>query len=170
MEDAEILLKKLAESYDKDPVGWKALAVFNKGSTLLVIMSPEGDIYEIKMIALDPCRFIGVGVKTGEIEELSNYLLKLPNYGFRPVPKNVLKEILRNKGILPPKLAERILKIPPAPITDLHSHIIAQGPIVCSNKDLSSISPRQKELEEKLNREVEKLFYKRYRGRALLYG
>ncbi|RLE53230.1 MAG: hypothetical protein DRJ33_01555 [Candidatus Methanomethylicota archaeon] len=171
MEDAETLLKKLAERYDKNPVGWKALAVFDKGSTLLIIMSPEGEVYEVKMVPLDPYRFVGVGTMASDIEELYAYLSKLPNYGFRPLPDNIFKAILKSRGYVSAKLAKKILEIPTVSINEIQGSAIAQGPIICfGEKDLASISPKQRELQERLSREVEKLFCKRYRDRAMLYG
>lgn len=169
MEDAEVLLKKLAERYDKNPVGWKTLAFQQKGSTLLIIMTPEKEVYEVKIVPLDPLNFIGVGVRVSGIEGLEGYLGRLPNYGFRPVPERLFNAILRSGGVIPSGLVRKLLEVQPIPLGEARCGALAQGPITYINKDLASISPKQRELQQMLSREVERLFYKRYRDRAMIY-
>jgi hypothetical protein len=162
----EEIMKEIHKKYNEDPYGWKVLSgIDNKGFIDLYFIH-KNKAWRLKIWQLDPFRNVGYGISLenfGEIKKLKNY----PLYGFRDLSKKEAIEILT----LPPKEAiKRLMNIKPVPIDELNKPIIVEGPITFSNKPLSFLSEEQRNLDQKLSSELEKLLLKKYIDRIKIYG
>jgi hypothetical protein len=163
--------KRILENYNKKPEGWNVLTD-RKGNILFI--GPNAS-YRLKLIPLSPQKYTGVGSKIKSPKEFQGITEGLPTYGFRPLSEEALKSLLssiQQTGEFRSTLINKLLRITPLPASKIREKkpkSVLTGPII-THPDLSVISKSQKELEERLSREADKLFRKRYPLRTGIYS
>lgn len=170
IEPIESLMGKIRERYDRKPEGWNVL-IDGKGNMLVI--GPKFS-YRLKLIPLNPQEYTGVGVRIEGLEKIRGVMEEVPSYGFRPLSPGETKELLKTvqRGAVQNKLIKKLLRVKPVPTWELkekRAKAYLGGPII-AHPNLSTISKSQRELESRLNVEADKLFRKKYPGRAAIYG
>ena len=97
-----------------------------------------------------------IGNKITNIEVKSGTAFKhLPYYGFRPIPKDVLKKLLTLPEVSLREAIKDILSTSPVPTDNIRGSTV-QGPILVLKK-LPQLSEKQTELDLKLRRDLQML-------------
>jgi hypothetical protein len=168
-EPVESLISRIMNRYNKKPKGWTVLTD-HKGNVL--VLGPKTG-YRLKLIPLNPQEYTGVGIKIDNPKEMRRVAEGVPSYGFRPLSNTETEELLNtaHQRYTLNKLINKLLEIKPVPTGKLKKKrpkAVLSGPII-AHPNLSAISNSQKELEAKLAVEADKLFRKKYPGRAAIY-
>jgi hypothetical protein len=155
--------------YNKKPEGWTVLTD-HKGNVL--VLGPKTG-YRLKLIPLNPQEYTGVGIEIDGPKEKRRVAEGVPSYGFRPLSNTETEELLNtaHQRYTLNKLINKLLEIKPVPTGELKKKkpkAVLSGPVI-THPNLSAISNSQKELESKLAVEADKLFRKKYPGRAAIY-
>lgn len=168
-EPVELLIGRIMNQYNKKPEGWTVLTD-HKGNVL--VLGPKTG-YRLKLIPLNPQEYTGVGIEIDGPKEMRRVVEGVPSYGFRPLSNMETEELLKtaHQRYTLNKLINKLLDIKPVSTGELkkkRSKAVLSGPII-AHPNLSAISNSQKELEAKLAVEADKLFKKKYPGRAAIY-
>ncbi len=171
IKSASEILKKARKEYDKNPRNWR-IAV-TKGSiggfNLYIIGPPSFGVYQLNMEYVSPWKVEGCGVKIKNLDEISSFLKGFPEYGVRPLSRNVLAELeanLKKKSNLN-KIIERVLREKPKAHPQLKKY---QGILIGPEVHLPrSVIKGQDELERKLYRETERIISKKYPFKTSYY-
>jgi hypothetical protein len=168
VEPVETLMTRILRQYNNKPEGWNVLTD-SKGNVL--VLGPRTG-YRLKLISLNPVEYTGVGMKINRLNEVRKALSSEPSYGFRPLAKDVIGELLNNKSQSRQNaIIYELLKKNPVSTREIERRkprAILGGPII-SHPDLNIISSNQRKLEAKLSLEADKLFKRKYPGRAAIY-
>ena len=170
VEPIESVMRRIMDQYNKKPEGWSVLTD-HKGN-VLVLGSRMG--YRLKLIPLNPQEYTGVGIRIGGLKEMREVVEGVPSYGLRPLSGMETKKLLstiHQRGAVRNKLIKKLLGITPVPTWELQkkeTKTVLGGPVIV-HPNLSAISKSQRELEMKLAVEADKLFRKKYPGRAAIY-
>ncbi|MBE0520439.1 hypothetical protein IBX35_05305 [Candidatus Bathyarchaeota archaeon] len=168
-EPVELLISRIMNQYNKKPEGW-AILTDRRGNVL--IFGPKTG-YRLKLLPLNPQEYTGVGIKIDNLKEMRRVVEGVPSYGFRPLSNTETEELLNtaHQRYTLNKLINKLLDIKPVPTGELKKKrpkAVLSGPVV-AHPNLSAISNSQKELEAKLAVEADKLFRRKYPGRAEIY-
>lgn len=170
VEPIESLMRRIIDQYNKKPEGWSVLTD-DKGNVL--VLGPR-TAYRLKLIFLNPQEYTGVGVRIGGAKQMRKVVEGVPSYGFRPLSGMETKKLLstiHQSGTVQNGLIKKLLGIKPVPTWELQkkeTKTVLGGPVI-AHPNLSAISKSQRELEVKLAVEVDRLFRKKYPGRAAIY-
>ena len=168
-EPIDLLANKILTRYNKQPLGWNVLRDF-KGN-VLIIGPKEG--YMLKLIAINPQEYTGVGMKIRSPKRIQKLVKGAPQYGYRPLPNTQAKELLNSfqNTEKQNRIISEILERKPVPTWEFKKKkpkLILNGPIM-THPDLSTISKSQRKLDLKLRHEAQKIFKKKYPQRAEMY-
>jgi len=170
VEPIESLMRRIIDQYNKKPEGWSVLTD-HKGN-VLVLGSRMG--YRLKLIALNPQEYTGVGVRISGTKQMRKVVEGVPSYGFRPLSGMDTKKLLstiHQRSAVQNRVIKKLLDINPVSTWELHkkeTKTVLGGPVI-THPNLSAISKSQRELEVKLAVEADKLFRNKYPGRAAIY-
>ncbi|MFQ5711295.1 MAG: hypothetical protein ACE5GD_05890 [Candidatus Geothermarchaeales archaeon] len=163
----EEIMAEMMRLYNKDPLGWGiSVRMGRKGYGDIFVLSPKGELWQVKIDSVYKPKPLGLGVKVGGFEESRKVIsAKIPPYGFRPISKGHLEELRKNILQRRPvdKTVRGILTESPAPIGELVSPGIMQGPISFSSGE-RYLSERQRELDKKLEKSLDELLHRRGLG------
>jgi hypothetical protein len=158
VESYQQILEEIGKRYSKDPrADWK---VFIKGiphaERAEIFISDGKDTYYVKTFPFSPRKITGRAIKMegAPIEEKVPY----PS-GIRRLDRDALEELMKSGGLSTEQIS-RILAAQPVKAKKVRKSGALVGPFYFLNKeikDLADISPSQKKLVEKLNKEVERL-------------
>jgi len=167
MKTVEEILAEIKNLYNKNPLGWQISInrdPQNYGN-ILVFNKNFNSLWQIKLDSLYRPNSLGLGAKIKDIE-LKDKInkLNLPNFGYRPLLdeqlKNLQSKIMEKKPI--DKIIIDILSNDPVPMKNIESEIALEGPVTFSPPGY--ISSKQKELDLKLKHDLDRLKYKRGLG------
>jgi hypothetical protein len=162
----EEILYEVFKKYNKKPNNWKVLISRNASGFWDVVFSNNEEAWIIKLDTIFKANPIGIGVKLDE-EIKKDEIDDFP-YGFRPIPKplirNLTKEI-QEKNLSLEEASKKIINelkaIPPKPITIAQqSPITAVGPHHILQK--LPLSQKQKSLDKILNEQLRKTLRVKY--------
>ncbi|MFP3950747.1 MAG: hypothetical protein ACLFVP_01165 [Candidatus Bathyarchaeia archaeon] len=168
--DLEDLSNEIRRRYDENPTGWRTFR--DKKNNILVIGPDKG--YRLKLVPLSPWKHIGVGLSMERDKALDQLRGRTPASGLRALSKNDFERLVTStnrEGGSQMRVIKKLLDRKPVSTQDLReegSQAVLTGPVV-SHPDLSTLSEKQKELQEELKYEAERLFRKKYPQRAGLY-
>ncbi len=148
-------LREIIKSYNKNPNNWRALMGRSpRGFYDFLFLNPK-EVWYLKIDTIYKPNPIGLGVK---LDVASDYDVPrdLPSYGFRNIPKELLKEIDAN----PQVILKVVREIPPVSVDKIRG-LVAIGPYI-QKPVLKPISKKQEELSIKMDRELEKLLKRNY--------
>jgi hypothetical protein len=149
------VMEEIRRLYNKNPRKWHVLmGRDSRGYTSTIVLHVD-KMWIIKDEPINPYESIGCGLKVGEIDESLKPFLKNPHtFGFRPVPKKYLEDILE-AGVI-----GKILNKPPVSAEKIASPAVV-GPITLPTKPIDFVSEKQRRLDRELSRELDRLIYKK---------
>ncbi|MFQ6077453.1 MAG: hypothetical protein ACE5Z5_15210, partial [Candidatus Bathyarchaeia archaeon] len=132
------------------------------------------EAYSLKLVPLSPQKYTGVGIRLEEPASLRQIKERIPPAGLRPLSQRDIQRLLTSikRSREPEKeLIFRILEREPMStrtIEEIRPQALMTGPVI-AHPDIGAISERQRELQQKLAYEADKLFRRRYPLRAGIY-
>lgn len=168
--ELEDLTEEIKHRYDENPMGWK---IFQDDKNNVLIIGPDKG-YRLKLIPLNPWKYTGVGISMKKDRALDQLRTETPSSGLRTLSKKDFERFISSMnrdGVNRRKIIKNILTRNPVStqaIDEEGSQAVLSGPVI-SHPDLSTLSERQRELQQELKNEAEKLFRKKYPKRAGIY-
>ncbi len=156
MMSSKNVLQEVIAKYNKDPMGWHvALERDARGRTVAFIQKDKS-IWQIKTHHTSPYKSVSVAGKTkGEI-----FISKgMISFGWRNLSVPLMRKIrqdITTKGELSKELLGEIESVDPQPVDDAFKSVL-EGPIIFSNNNMAAISKKQKNLDKRLTKELDKL-------------
>lgn len=124
--------------------------------------------WQIKGEMVKPSKFAGVGSRLKGVSGDDLLDVGDPFYGLRPVKKEAMRNMLKTGS---KKALKNLIGLPPASLDSVSSaEALLEGPILHSRSPITPISDKQRELENSLNRSLEKLMRDRYPETRSAYG
>lgn len=168
----EEIVQKVFSEYNRSPKGWHVLLTKSEGvGHNLYIFGPEGMTAMLKLESIYRPNPIGVGVEVrDEMHDLRQIVGRQTHpFGIRPIPDALMEKLLGNiEGGVPPRadLIARIMEREPVPQEAIKTQVAIQGPIlhVSSPLPFEYASAKQRELDSRLQRELQRLLNERYGG------
>lgn len=158
----EEIMIETQRTYDEDPRGWGiSLGMGKDGYGNIFISGPKG-LWQIKVDSIYKPKPIGVGARVGAVDEFKKLIsTKIPSYGFRPINEDQMSRLREGMSRHRPldEIVGEILSAKPSPLGKLRGPGIVQGPIIHSNFH-GYMSSKQKELDSKLKRNLDKLLFR----------
>ncbi|MHC1598454.1 MAG: hypothetical protein ACXQS3_06555 [Candidatus Methanofastidiosia archaeon] len=156
MMSSKNMLQEVIAKYNKDPLGWHvALDKDARGRTVAFIQKDKS-IWQIKTHHMSPYKSVSVAGKTkGEIFISRGTI----SFGWRSLSAPLMYKIrqdITTKGDLSKELLGEIESIDPQPVDDAFKSVL-EGPITFSNSNMAAISEKQKNLDKRLTKELDKL-------------
>ncbi|MFX0116325.1 MAG: hypothetical protein ACFFB3_17375 [Candidatus Hodarchaeota archaeon] len=170
IEPLDLLLKKIMAQYNRNPESWKVL-IDQKGN--VIVLGAEAN-YHLKLIHVNPMKFVGVGAQIPETNRLQQLTSGTYSYGFRaltPKDTNHLLGAMGQEEYPPSQILHDVLNRTPLSLNEIQKSketTILAGPLL-AHSDLGRISSSQRELERRLSLEAEKLFRRKYPFRSSMY-
>ena len=171
VEPLDKAFRKIYESYDRNPLGWRVLITKDEeGFPTIVFLTPKG-MWELKLDSLYKEAPFGFGIKLNEAPS-GEIASKCPSYGFRLVEENQLDKLMEscNEEELS-NIINKILSQRPMSLRDINGGLrekrgILHGPLIYTSK-FPRLSEKQVKLDIKLRAELRKLIQRK--GIASLY-
>jgi len=154
-------LAEIEQNYNRNPLNWNISIGRDQNNYGNIFISNPVNIWQIKIDSLFKPNPAGVGMKLGPVEDFSDLISpSSPSFGFRPLLpthlENLQKSIVQEKPIN--SIIDEILSEKPvAPDQSEHQNFIV-GPLMHSSFQ-GYVSDKQKELDQKLKRGLDKLLY-----------
>ncbi len=160
--------KEIAKRYELDPKDWRLLWSIDKNGYYDLLIAKDSDLWWTKEQQLNPFLSVGCGVKRRLDEDILHDVFDAQcsshPYGFRPVPDNKFKRMIRRlaegKDLQAPIL--EILRSEPKPLKEIGTPFLMQGPFQQVPTLIDLLSDKQKELDAKLSSELKKLIFRHY--------
>jgi hypothetical protein len=162
----DLLMKEILKKYNKDSVGWHVLVgKGSKGYYDVFITSPK-ELWQIKLDTIYRANPMGLGARIGKNRESAELFRGIPDYGLRPLSKKVMAMMMSviKRGTPPMRVLREVMSVDPKPNSEITTPWVLQGPVMHSVEPLELISDKQKELDAKMNRELERLLHKKRFG------
>ena len=172
------LRRYLLEKYAKEPTGWSFSVFPSKKSTVGpgALIGSKDEVWRVQLDSAYSGNPLTLGARTDlDVDKLPRS--SQVSYGYRKINDEIIRSIFQIG-----ESSESVQKFPPesrpvrtlddvlssiAPVYPKASDAYAQGPIIMrSRSDLEPLLDRQKDLEDKLALEMNRLMKKRY----LAYG
>lgn len=161
LERANVILKKLALSYNKDPKNWGyTIGRGHDDRSYDIVVSHKDEAWQIKLDTLFGSNPVGLGSKIDLVEK------SIPDrpftFGFRPLGLDVIEGFLDQE---PKSAFEEIMKIKPRATDNIHTPFMVQGPIHYSGpppllRPINYLSKAHEGLDFRLKKEIDKLLSK----------
>lgn len=161
---AEDARREILERYNRNPRGWRVFSAKDSRGYYDLLVIHGSNVWMIKEHRINPFKSVGYAFKAKDGNVLSNFPTS-PEFGFRPVPKDKLEEVLKGSPEdLLKNLVKEIIDTKPVPINSLANTegIIVQGPLIHYTRPVGLISQRNRELDLQLRSELERVLIKRY--------
>ncbi|MHA1380180.1 MAG: hypothetical protein ACTSRG_17540 [Candidatus Helarchaeota archaeon] len=166
MKTFEEIMAEIKRLYNRNPLDWQISInkdKYNHGNIL--ITNPNySTLWQIKLDSLYRPNPISVGAKLKDFEMPGKNIIKKPSFGYRPLFDEQLEKLQLNLVEKKPidKLLLDILDNNPAPLKNVKNQGFLEGPVTFTPPGY--ISKRQKELDLKLKKDLNKLKYRRGLG------
>jgi len=166
----EEIVQKVLSEYNRSPKGWHVLLTKSEGlGHNLYIFGPEGMTAMLKLESIYRPNPIAIGVEvTDEMHGLRQIVRRQTHpFGIRPIPDGLMGKVLDSiRSGVPPRadLIARIMESDPVSQEAIKTQVAIQGPIlhVPSPLPFEYASVKQRELDSKLQRELQRLLNERY--------
>lgn len=161
--DIEEFLNDMVTRYNKCPKGWRFISDYRGNA---IVLGPDVG-YQLKLMMINPNESIGVGAKITNFETIREMTKSEFDAGFRVLDESTLNALI--SGNFSMDFIMKLLERDPSPLSELHKGRAVLGGPFLSHPDIRMISKAQRELEEKLAMELDKLFRIKYPHRAGIY-
>jgi hypothetical protein len=173
--DSKRIRGEIAKKYESDPSGWRLLwGIDNKGHHNFLV-AKDSKLWWLKEELINPLLSVGLGIRSALEADLERKVFSTkgsaPSYGLRPIAEEQMKRIVGDltMGLAPRIPIQEILHSEPKSLRDLDCSFLMQGPLHHVPQLTDILSDKQRELDAKLNSELERLVLKRYPQLALSY-
>jgi hypothetical protein len=166
--DSKKIREEIARKYESDPKRWRFLWNIDDRGRYNLVIAKGSKLWWLKEEMINPLLSVGCGVRSPLEEDLMHSVFggkdTGPSYGFRPVREEQMKRIIvdLSAGKDPQMPLSEILRSEPVALKEVDSSIMMQGPFYHAARFTDLLSDKQRELDAKLNTELEKLVLKRY--------
>ena len=170
MQPAEKLKREIARSYDSNPKGWNVFVGRDNRKFSQALISNGSNVWILKEEIINPYKSVGLGVKL--VDQLDSLKSTVPQeFGLRPLNQGQIKKLIdiTKKEESPRDILLGIMKSKPVSSGDIKSPLILQGPIMSTENPLSLLSDKHRELDRKLNSELNKLLLRKYPQTVIPY-
>jgi len=160
--DGERLRKIIFESYAKDPTGWSFVISPSQkyGYYDALVSGPQG-AWALKIDSLFKPSPIVLGSPT-EADSLPRQTGPFP-YGYRKLPPDLIPEMLRGDDHpANTNMASLLSVLKSKTVVPEEGRSYAHGPFIFTSPESVGLSERQRELDDKLNSEMNRLLRYRY--------
>jgi len=154
------VLEEIEKKYNRNPLDWNISIGRDQNNYGNIFISNPVNIWQIKIDSLFKPNPSGLGMKLGPVEEFSD--LVRPNqhsFGFRPLLPTHLEDLQRNIVQQKPinSIIDEVLGEKPVSLNQSeHTNPLLVGPVMHSSFQ-GYVSDKQKELDQKLKRSLDKL-------------
>ena len=156
--------QEIWHEYNSDPIGWKIYVGKDKSGFYDVLVVHKDTVWIIKEFSVNPYKTVGFALK----EKLDPFT-KLPEsqypFGLRPVSSEKIFKILTQlrDGKAATEIVREILRTEPKPLDEVEDKPTIAGPILLSKRTpFEYLSEKQREINVKLKKELERLIQKKY--------
>jgi hypothetical protein len=162
------LREEIARKYESDPKGWSFLWNTDERGRYNFLIAKESRFWWIKEEMINPLLTVGCGIRSPLESDLQARMFGksniAPSYGLRSIQEEQMKSIIADlaKGKAPRTAFSEILRSEPRTLKELDTSFVMQGPFHQMTGFTDVLSDKQRELDAKLNAELEKLITKRY--------
>jgi hypothetical protein len=162
------LREEIARKYESDPRGWSFLWNTDERGRYNFLVAKESRFWWLKEEMINPQLTVGCGVRSSLESDLKARVFGKsnihPSYGLRPIEENQMKLIIADlaEGKAPRTALSEVLRSEPRRLKELDTSFVMQGPFHQTTGFADILSDKQKELDAKLNTELERLIMKRY--------
>jgi len=157
--------REIMERYDENPEGWLASLGRDRRGFLDLLISQGNESWQVKEFQVNPYEAVGYGGSAITRRPLPCDR-SLHQFGLRPLTEAWMKELAASVDD-PETVADIMSKIlkakPVSTVEAMRSQAILQGPIVESARNLHPISEAQKELDQNLRHQLDRLITRKYR-------
>lgn len=170
MQPAEKLKREIARSYDSNPKGWNVFVGRDNRKFSQTLISNSSNVWVLKEEMINPYKSVGLGVKL--VDQIDSLKSVTPQeFGLRPLNQGQIKKLidLTRKEKSPRDLLLGIMKSKPVSSSNIKSPLILQGPIMTTENPLSLLSDKHRELDRKLNSELNRLLFRKYPQTVIPY-
>jgi hypothetical protein len=173
--DSKKIREEIARKYESDPKGWRFLWNIDEGGRYNLVIAKKSKFWWLKEEMINPLLSVGCGVRSPLESDLERSVFggkdSGPSYGFRPVREEQMKRIIADisVGKAPQMPLSEVLRSEPIALKELDSSIMMQGPFHHVARFTDLLSDKQRELDAKLNSELEKLILRRYPQLTMSY-
>lgn len=159
MKSVKEVLEEIEKKYNQNPLDWNISIGRDPTGYGNIFISNEVNLWQIKIDSLYKPNPYGMGMKLGPVEEFSDLISpNLHSFGFRPLLpthlKNLQSNIIQEKSINH-VIDEILSEKPVSPNQSEHQNFLV-GPVMHSSFQ-GYVSDKQKELDQKLKRNLDKL-------------
>jgi hypothetical protein len=163
-ESLDAFLQKVYDRYNVNPSGWKVfIGKDDKGYPTMLFFSQD-EVWELKLDSFYKPEPLWVGTNLTGFEDKVLKKFKTPDYGFRPMDENKVKniiELLSKRKTYPRKVMNRIMDIKPTSLNEIGPQkMVLHGPVIHSAQ-LPIISEKQIDLDIKLRSELQRMLSNR---------
>jgi hypothetical protein len=166
--DSDRIRREIAKKYESDPRGWRLLWGIDNRGHYNFLVTKDSKFWWLKEELINPLLSVGCGVRSHLENDLEDKVFagnrSIPSFGFRPVPEDRLKRIIADLAMgrdLQVPIRE-ILRSEPRRLRELDTSFLMHGPLHYVNQFTDVLSDKQRQLDDKLNSELERLVLKRY--------
>lgn len=170
MQPAEKLKREIARSYDSNPKGWNVFVGRDNRKFSQALISNGSNVWVLKEEIINPYKSVGLGVKL--VDQLDSLKSSAPQeFGLRPLNQRQIRGLidLTKKEKSPRDFLLGIMKSKPVSSSNITSPLILQGPIMSTENPLNLLSDKHRELDRKLNSELNRLLLRKYPQTVLPY-
>ena len=164
MKTFEEIMADIRKLYNKEPKGWQISVNRDKFNHGNILITNPSSLWQVKLDSLFRPNPLSVGGKLEDIDISEKVGKNLPSFGYRPLGNNQLakmqENLMSNKSI--DSLILDILQKDPVPIDNTKNQGFIEGPINLAPPGY--ISNKQKKLDLKLKKDLNKLKYRRGLG------
>jgi hypothetical protein len=173
--DSKKIREEIARKYESDPKGWRFLWNTDDRGRYNLLIAKGSRLWWLKEEMINPLLSVGCGVRSPIESDLQSRVFGEnnfgPSYGFRPVQEEQLKRIIADlvEGKAPSTRLSEVLRSEPRALRELDTSFVMQGPFHQMTRFTDVLSDKQRELDAKLNTELEKLILRRYPQLTMSY-
>ncbi len=173
--DSRKLRQEIARKYELDPRGWHFVWNADDKGHYNLFIAEESKLWWLKEKMINPMLTIGCGIRPLHESDLHNRIFEKsnigPSFGFRPIQEELMKKIFADlaEGKTPRDGLSEVLSSEPRTLEELDTSFVMQGPFHQMSTLAEILSDKQRELDKKLNTELEKLILKRYPQLSMSY-
>jgi hypothetical protein len=166
--DSRRIRREIARKYESDPRNWHLLWGIDEKGHYNFLVGKNSTLWWLKEELINPLLSVGCGIRSRLEEDPERKIFSNnesnPSFGLRPVPDEQLKKIISDLAIgRTPKMAiQQILSSEPKPLRELGTPFFMQGPLYHMPQITDVLSDKQRELNAKLDTELERLVTRRY--------
>ncbi|MFX0068890.1 MAG: hypothetical protein ACFFA1_04920 [Promethearchaeota archaeon] len=159
---ADRIKKEIVRRYNSSPRGWRVMVKRDLRGHYDLIFTKGSNIWFVKEEFVNPYKSVGLGAKQRIGRKLD---VDSPfEFGLRPLSQEQMRTVIDifQKGSDLDRISKIIEDIEPTSARKVDTPYALQGPVIRVDRHTGLISEKQRELDQKLRTELEKLLSKKY--------